>query len=113
MNIRIQRVEKIKQEERDRLRVGANSLVFSKIIGSELSACLLSCFSRVRLCATLWTAAGQAPLSRGFSRQEDQSGLPCPPPGGLPDPGIQPASPALLVGMQTSTATMENSVEIP
>ena len=36
----------------------------------------------------------QAPLSMGFSRQEYWSGLPCPPPGGLPDPGIEPASPA-------------------
>ena len=58
---------------------------------------VLSHFSCVWLCVTLWTAAGQAPLSRGFSRQEDWSGLPCPPPGGLPDPGIQPASPALQV----------------
>ena len=41
---------------------------------------MLSCFSRVRLCATLWTAAHQAPLSPGFSRQEDWSGLPFPSP---------------------------------
>ena len=52
-------------------------------------------FSRVRLLATLWTAARQAPLSLGFSRQECWSGSPCPPPGDLPDPGIEPASPAL------------------
>ena len=44
---------------------------------------------------TPWTAARQAPLSMGFSRQEDWSGLPCPPPGDLPDPGIRPRSPAL------------------
>ena len=37
----------------------------------------------------------QAPLSMGFPRQEYWSGLPCPPPGDLPDPGIEPASPAL------------------
>ena len=37
---------------------------------------LLSRFSRVQLCATLWTAAHQAPLSMGFSRQEYWSGLP-------------------------------------
>ena len=43
------------------------------------SACVLSRFSRVRLCATLWTAACQAPLSMRFSRQEYWSGLPCPP----------------------------------
>ena len=53
--------------------------------------------SRVRLYVTPWTAAHQAPLSMGFSRQEDWSGLPCPPPGDLPDPGIEPRSPALQV----------------
>ena len=37
----------------------------------------------------------QAPLSMGFSRQEYWSGLPCPPPGHLPNPGIEPRSPAL------------------
>ena len=42
---------------------------------------MLSCFSRVELCVSLWTAACQAPLSTGFSRQEYWSGLPCPPPG--------------------------------
>ena len=56
-------------------------------------ACMLSCFSRVRLFATPWTVAHQAPLSRGFSRQDHWSGLPCPPPGDLPDPGIEPVSP--------------------
>ena len=39
----------------------------------------------------------QAPLSMGFSRREHCSGLPCPPPGNLPDPGIKPPSPALQV----------------
>ena len=43
----------------------------------------LSRFSRVRLFATLWTVARQAPLSMGFSRQEYWSGLPCPPLGDL------------------------------
>ena len=42
--------------------------------------------------ATLWTVARQAPLSKGFSRQEYWSGLPHPPPGDLPDPGTEPAS---------------------
>ena len=46
--------------------------------------------------ATLWTVARQAPLSMGFPRQEYWSGLPCPPPGDLPDPGIESASPARL-----------------
>ena len=40
----------------------------------------------------------QAPLSMGFSRQEYWSGLPCPSPGNLPNPGIEPRSPTLLVG---------------
>ena len=51
--------------------------------------------SRVRLFATPWTVAYQAPLSMGFSRQEYWSGLPFPSPGDLPDPGIEPRSPAL------------------
>ena len=50
--------------------------------------------SRVRLFATPWTVAYQAPLSMGFSRQEYWSGLPFPSPGDLPDPGIEPWSPA-------------------
>ena len=60
---------------------------------------MLSRFSRVRLFATLWTVARQAPLSMGFSRQEYWSGLPRLPPGGLPDPGTEAASlsPALAV----------------
>ena len=51
--------------------------------------------SRVRLFATPWTVAYQAPLSMGFSRQEYWSGLPFPSPGDLPDPGVKPGSPAL------------------
>ena len=55
---------------------------------------MLSCFSRVLLFATLWIVALQASVSMEFSRQEFWSGLPCPPPGDLPDPGIEPTSPA-------------------
>ena len=51
--------------------------------------------SRVRLFATPWTVAYQAPPSMGFSRQECWSGLPFPSPGDLPNPGIKPGSPAL------------------
>ena len=51
--------------------------------------------SRVQLFATLWTVAYQASQSMGFSRQEYWSGLPFPSPGDLPDPGIEPRSPAL------------------
>ena len=54
---------------------------------------MLSNFSLVQLSATLWTIAWQAPLSMGFSRQGYQSGLPCPPPGNLPNPGIELRSP--------------------
>ena len=52
----------------------------------------LSC---VWLFATPWTAAYQAPLSMGFSKQECWSGLPFPSAGDLPDPGIEPGSPTL------------------
>ena len=51
--------------------------------------------SRVRLFATPWTVVHQAPPSMEFSRQEYWSGLPFPSPGDLPDPGIEPRSPAL------------------
>ena len=58
--------------------------------------------SRVRLFATPWTVAYQAPLSMGFSRQEYWSGLPFPSPGDLPDPGIEPRSPTLQADTLTS-----------
>ena len=51
--------------------------------------------SRVRLFATPWTVAYQAPLSMEFSRQEYWSGLLFPSPGDLPNPGIEPGSPTL------------------
>ena len=54
-------------------------------------------FSHVRLFATLSTVAHQAPLSTEFSRQEYWDGLPFPPPGDLPDPGIERSSPASQV----------------
>ena len=53
---------------------------------------MLSHISHAWLCVTPWTIAHQAPLSMVFSRQEYWGGLPCPPPGDLPDPGIKPAS---------------------
>ena len=70
--------------------------------------CMLSHFSRVQLFVILWTVARQALLSKEFSRQEHWSGLPCPPPGDLPDPGIKPASltsPALSGRFFTTSAT--------
>ena len=71
---------------------------------------MLSHFSRVRLCATRRTVAHLAALSMGFSRQEYGSGLPCPAPGDLPDPGTELTtfmSPALAVRFFTTSATWE------
>ena len=56
--------------------------------------CVLSCFSHVQLFVTLWSVTHHAPLSMGFSRQEYWNGFPCPPPGDLPSPGIEPRSPS-------------------
>ena len=58
--------------------------------------------SRIRLFATPWTVAHQAPPSMGFSRQEYWSGVPFPFPGDLPNPGIEPGSPALQADTLTS-----------
>ena len=81
---------------------------FKKKQGIKLSCvCVLSCFSCVRIFAALWTVAHQAPLSMGFSRQEYWRGLPCPPPGDLPNPGIEPTSPALLGGFYITSTTWE------
>ena len=66
--------------------------------------------SRVRLSVIPWTAAHQEPLSMEFSRQEYWSGLPFPPLGDLPNPGIQsasPMSPALAGRFLTSSASCE------
>ena len=59
---------------------------------------------------TLWTVALEAPLSTGFSRQEYWTGFPCPPPGGLSEPGIEPTSltsPALIGGFFTCSTIGE------
>ena len=58
--------------------------------------CVLSRFSCIQVFATLQTVARQAPLSTGFPRQENWSGLPRPPPEDLPDPGINPHLSGLL-----------------
>ena len=55
--------------------------------------CCAESLSRVWFFSKLWTVARQAPLSMGFFRQEYCSGLPCPPPRALPNPGIKPRSP--------------------
>ena len=83
---------------------------------SRLCSCLLPlCFScislypqslsHVCLFETLWTTACQAPLSMEFSRQEYWSGLPFPPPGNLPDPGTELASPVSPVLQADSLST--------
>ena len=82
-------------------------------VGGQMSRCLtfgkllkerkkVKSLSRVRLFATPWTVTYQASLSMGFSRQEYWSGLPFPSPGDLPDPGIEPRSPALEADALTS-----------
>ena len=71
---------------------------------------MLSHFSRVQLFVTLWTKARQFSLSMGFSRQEYWSGFLCPPPGDLPNPGIEPTSlmsPALAGGFFTTSIAWE------
>ena len=91
-------------------------LGFTKLLESiNLCCAVLSCFSRVQLFATLWTVALQAPLSMGFSRQEYWSGLLCPPPGDLPDPGIEPrslTSPQLAGGLFTTSTTWEAPIHL-
>ena len=72
-------------------------------------ACVLS---RVRLFATQWAAAHQTPLSMEFSRQESWSRLPFTTPRDLPDPGIEPTSPALAGRFFTTGATWEAPVWI-
>ena len=71
---------------------------------------LLCSVTSVWLFVTLWTIAHEALLSKGFSRQEYWSGLPCPPPGDLHDLGIESksvTSPALAGGLFTASATWE------
>ena len=82
------------------------------------SVCVLSSLSCVRLFVTLWTVAHQAPLSMGLFKQECWSGLLCPPPGDLPNPGTEPTSPAalalqvssLLLSLRGSPYFTQNSV---
>ena len=71
------------------------------VCGTSLQPCLTR--------GTLWTVARQAPLSMGFSRQEYQSGLPFPSPRDLPDPGIEPTSPALQADAFTTSISIGNS----
>ena len=77
-----------------------------------MCVCVLS---HVQLFATVWTVALGAPPFIGLSQQEYWSGLPFPPPGDLPDPGIEPMSPvapALAGGFFTASTTWETSPSI-
>ena len=69
--------------------------LLSKIIKNFKITVKVKSLSHVRLFAIPWTVVSQASLSMGFSRQEYWSGVPFPSPGDLPDPGIEPRSPAL------------------
>ena len=74
----------------------------------HMCTCILNSFRG--LFATLGTMACQVHLSMRFSRQEYWSGLPCPPPGDLPDPGIEPMSllsPELAGGFFATSATWD------
>ena len=69
---------------------------------------MLGHFSHVQLFGTLWNIVLLAPTSIGFSRQEYWRGMPCPPPGNLPNPGIKLTpltSPALAGRFLTTSAT--------
>ena len=75
-----------------------------------MHACMVNCFSCVRLFVTLRVVACQDPLSMGFSRHEYWSMLPCPPPRDLPNlrfKPVSPISPALADGFFTNRATWE------
>ena len=71
---------------------------------------MLSRFKSIRFFVTPWTVDCHTPLSMGFSRQEYWSGLPCPPPGDLPNLGVEPVSllsPAVAGGFSITSATWE------
>ena len=75
----------------------------------------LSRFSLVRLCASPWTVARQAPLSMRFSKQDHWSGLPFPSPGNLRDPGTEPVSltsPALAGRFFTTSAAWMSRMKV-
>ena len=76
----------------------------------------LSDFGHVLLFATPWTIACQAPLSMGFSKQKYWSGLSCPSPGDLSNPGLEPASLmscAMAGGFLTTSATWQKGILLP
>ena len=88
---------------------------YAMFLAVSLGCVVLSCFSHVWPCATPWAIACQAALSMGFSRQEYWSGLPFPPPGDLPNPGIELVSlttPALAGGFFTARTTWQALISL-
>ena len=69
---------------------------------------MLSHFCHVLFFAMLWTIAHQAPLSMEFFRQEYWSGLPCPPPGYLPEPGTEPVAQPAAPALQTESLPLSH-----
>ena len=80
----------------------ARQASLSLTVSNFAQVCSVLSRSVVSSFATPWTVAAQAPLSMGFSREEYWSGVPCPPPGDLPDPRIEPMSPAALASQANS-----------
>ena len=74
---------------------GLSRKAFCILILQKGCMCACSVTQSCQTLATLWTVTRGAPLFMGFSRQECWTGLLCPPPGDLPDPGIKPTSPVL------------------
>ena len=82
-------------DHRKRKRIPEKKSTTALLITPKPLTVSVQSLSCVQLFATPWTVAYQASLSIGFSRQQCWSGLPFPSPGDLPDPGIEPGSPAL------------------
>ena len=76
-----------------RVPLSSQTQLYPMLAFDKISCCCL--VGKLCQSETSWIVARQAPLSMGFSLQEYWSGLPFPPPGDLPDPGIEPGSPAL------------------
>ena len=77
----------------------------------NICVCVRSRFSRVQIFATPWTVDHRASLSMGFSRQDYQNGLLCPPPGDLPDPGTKPVSP-VTTALQVDSLLLKHTHSI-
>ena len=99
------------------IRCGTHSrpvvLQTTLLLSLDISFLIYACaqlLSYVQLFATPWTVAHQAPLSMGFSRQDYWRGLPCCLPGDLPDPGMEPASPASLLYCEATWEAYSSSV---